>query len=193
MSPKGCANIRRASGWQTERPAIGNLQIISTAQQLRSRTDTHPSEAAVQNIDGLSILIVEEEYLLALSLVDALTDTGCKIVGPVGPLDDALDVVHANWIDAAILDVNLHGEKSYPVMDTLAQLGTPFVIYRGNPLSTLPVRYSDRPALIKPTDPATIITTLARAMANPDPTPPWPRHALEAPGAGSQNRIFSDS
>jgi CheY-like chemotaxis protein len=149
----------------------GTLSVLQRATyiyQLRSCTCAHPSEAAVQNINGLSILIVEDESLLALALLDALIQAGCKIIEPVGQLDVALDVVRISRIDAAILDVSLHGEKSYPVMDTLAELGTPFVIYTGYPLSLLPCRFSDRPALNKPTDSATIIEVLARAIANAD-------------------------
>jgi hypothetical protein len=66
------------------------LQRATYIYQLRSCTCAHPSEAAVQNINGLSILIVEDESLLALALLDALIQAGCKIIEPVGQLDVAL-------------------------------------------------------------------------------------------------------
>jgi CheY-like chemotaxis protein len=157
-----------ATPGQAERSPAGNLQIIPPFTNCIHAQGAHPLEAAVQNLNGLSILIVEDEYLLALSLMDALIDAGCKIIGPVDRVDAAFDAVRTNWVDGAILDVNLHGEKSYPVMDTLAEFRTPFVIYSGNQLSTLPSRFSDRPALMKPTDPETIITTLTRVVANAD-------------------------
>ena len=49
------------------------------------------------------------------------------MVGPAARVDQALAMIKAEAIDAAVLDVNLNGQTSYPVADALATRGVPFV------------------------------------------------------------------
>src|SRR5690348_4333048 len=61
------------------------------------------------------ILIVEDEYLIAQDMADDVRQLGFDVVGPVGRLGEAIDLVDTNSeIDAAFLDVNLNGEHVYP-------------------------------------------------------------------------------
>jgi CheY-like chemotaxis protein len=70
--------------------------------------------------DGLRLLLVEDEYLLALYLSEMLEDLGAQVLGPVASVADALELIDkAPEIDAAILDVNLAGEAVFPVADRL--------------------------------------------------------------------------
>jgi DNA-binding response OmpR family regulator len=56
------------------------------------------------------ILIVEDEYLIAVSLQDALENAGSVVVGPVPSVDKAIQKIESEPdIDAAVLDVNLGG------------------------------------------------------------------------------------
>ena len=56
------------------------------------------------------VLLVEDEELVALALVEELTRLGWSVVGPATSLEDAQDIVKSGvHLDAAILDVNLHG------------------------------------------------------------------------------------
>ena len=57
--------------------------------------------------EGCRILIVEDEFLIALFLQEALEDEGCRIVGPVGRVSEAVLLVGQGGIDAALLDAGL--------------------------------------------------------------------------------------
>src|SRR5471032_1103864 len=82
-------------------------------------------------LSGRRILVVEDEVMVAWALEDMLTGLGCAVVGPAARVKQALAMISAGAIDAAVLDVNLNGEKSYPVADALAVLGVPFVFSTG--------------------------------------------------------------
>ena len=77
------------------------------------------------------VLIVEDEYYLAADLELALKAQGAGVVGPICDLPDALSAVAKGGFDAAVIDVNLHGEFAYNVADALKRRGIPFVFATG--------------------------------------------------------------
>ena len=88
------------------------------------------------------ILIVEDEYLIAMMLRDGLEDVGSFVVGPVPSVEKALKAIAADPdIDAAILDVNLGGVMAYPVAEALITRKIPFVFTSGYEAATLRARY----------------------------------------------------
>ena len=101
-------------------------------------------------LSGRRVLVVEDETMVAWLLEDMLADLGCAVVGPAARVNQALAMLDAEAIDAAVLDVNLNGQMSYPVADALAARGVPFVFSTG--YSGLDMRdgYRDRPVLKKP-------------------------------------------
>jgi DNA-binding NtrC family response regulator len=74
-------------------------------------------------LSGRRVLIVEDEVMVAWALEDTLADIGCVIVGPAARVNQALAMIETEVIDMALLDINLNGEKSYPVSDALAARG----------------------------------------------------------------------
>src|SRR4051794_22900016 len=82
-------------------------------------------------LSGRRVLVVEDEMIVAWLLQDMLADLGCAVVGPAARVSQALAMIDAEAIDAAVLDVNLNGQKSYPVADALAARGMPFVFSTG--------------------------------------------------------------
>ncbi|QNQ11317.1 response regulator [Sphingomonas alpina] len=98
-----------------------------------------------------NILIVEDEPLIAMMLEDFLDVLGKKLAGSVDNIADALQLVEAGGIDAAILDVNLRGgEKSFPIADALARNGIPFVFASGGTSESISEAHRDRATLAKP-------------------------------------------
>ncbi|TIU30442.1 MAG: response regulator [Mesorhizobium sp.] len=77
------------------------------------------------------ILIVEDEFLIALHLADLLVEMGHRIAGTVDNLDEAIVFARDEQIDFAILDINLAGTRSFPVADVLNQRGIPFLFVSG--------------------------------------------------------------
>lgn len=83
------------------------------------------------SLKGLRVLIVEDSFLIAWSLRRMLTDLGCRVIGPVASVSQALPLLEAGECDAAILDVNLGAETSVPVAEALVRKGTPFFFVTG--------------------------------------------------------------
>lgn len=117
---------------------------------------------------GRRILVVEDEMMVAMVLETMLDDAACRIVGPFGRLAQALASAQRDSIDAALLDVNLHGEQVFPVADALAQRNIPFVFVTGYGAGGLPPRFKNRPALTKPYRVAAVLTALT-AILPPSP------------------------
>ena len=65
-------------------------------------------------------------------------------------LAQALDAASSEACDVALLDVNLAGERVYPVADILARRNVPFVFVTGYGSNALPVEYAERPRICKP-------------------------------------------
>ena len=98
-----------------------------------------------------TILIVEDEPLIAMMLEDFLDALGHGFAGPCDGVVSGLAAVHAGGIDAAILDLNLRGgETSAAIADALAQASVPFLFATGGSGDTIPDRHRDRPTLAKP-------------------------------------------
>lgn len=96
------------------------------------------------------VLVVEDENLIAMLLEDMLAELEYSIVGPVAVLREALEMARREAIDAAILDVNLNGEQTYPIAEVLAARDIPFVFSTGYGRESLPEQYQNRPILKKP-------------------------------------------
>lgn len=115
-----------------------------------------------ESLSGLRLFVVEDEALVAMLLEQMLEELGCEVVSLAGTVNQALDQVDtvAPKVDAAILDVNLGGERVYPVADALAELDVPFLFATGYGPSGLEDRYPDRTVLAKPYVEATLIKAL---------------------------------
>lgn len=104
----------------------------------------------MSNLSGLRVLVVEDEILVAWLLGDMLAELGCVVVGPAARVNQALAMVEAEAIDAAVIDLNLNGQRSYPIADALAARGVPFVISTGYQADRLQDGYETVPVLQKP-------------------------------------------
>lgn len=96
------------------------------------------------------LLVVEDEPLVALALEDQLADAGYEVVGPAFSLQEALRLAESEALDGAVLDINLAGEKVYPVADLLAKRDVPFVYVTGFGQAGMRASDEGRPLLQKP-------------------------------------------
>jgi DNA-binding response OmpR family regulator len=96
------------------------------------------------------ILVVEDEMLVAMVLEDQLTEAGCEVVGPAFSVEHAMRLGESEPLDGAVLDINLAGEKVYPVADLLAARNVPFVYVTGFGQAGLREADQGRPMLQKP-------------------------------------------
>ena len=112
---------------------------------------------------GLNVLVVEDVFMLALDIADQLTAAGCTVVGPAPTVQQALDKIDGIALDGAVLDVNLRGERSFPLAEHLARGGVPFIFLTGyDSVTVFPDTFRDTPKLTKPVDYDLLIEAVSR-------------------------------
>ncbi|MFB2564016.1 response regulator [Rhizobium sp. IMFF44] len=100
------------------------------------------------------VLVVEDEFFIAMELESVLTRSGFKVLGPASSVDQALDLLRNQRPDAAVLDVTLGGGKVTPVAVLLKSWDVPFVLASASDAAEL-ARHdvlAEAPNLGKPTD-----------------------------------------
>ena len=113
------------------------------------------------DFSGLVILVVEDDYYLAEELCLGLQDAGAQVLGPAPSVVDAMQVLAMHpKPDAAVLDVSLNGEVSWPIVDVLLALKVPVVLASGYEDFILPARYTALPRCVKPF----MLTTLTNRL-----------------------------
>jgi CheY-like chemotaxis protein len=102
-------------------------------------------------LNGLRVLVVEDEALVAMMLQSYLEELGCEVAAVASRLGEALEIlVSLVEIDLAVLDVNLAGEMSFPVAELLRSRGIPFLFATGYGTDGLPEELRNVPVLSKP-------------------------------------------
>ena len=103
-------------------------------------------------LKGLRVLIVEDWLPLAIEAKDRLESAGATVVGPVGRLARALQLAEQAEFDVALLDIDLNGERVYPVAHALRLRGIPFILMTGFGNPGLPEDLLSERVLEKPFD-----------------------------------------
>lgn len=102
------------------------------------------------SLEGLTILLVEDDFLAALDLTRLVEERAGKVAGPVGRLEQAQQLARSERLDGAILDVQLNGADSLPLADDLIARDIPVILVTGYDVATLPERFAETPRLPKP-------------------------------------------
>src|SRR6185312_11558135 len=105
---------------------------------------------APNDLAGRRILVVEDDWLIAVCIEEALHKLGCTVVGPVSKLDRALELAKSEVFDAAILDITIRGGQVFPVAESLRSRGIPFVFASGYGDWALPASFQGQTRLTKP-------------------------------------------
>lgn len=113
-------------------------------------------------LSGCRILVIEDEYFLAMELMALLEDKGAKVIGPVGNVDQALKQVLHDGFEVAVVDINLQGAESYSCADELKLQSIPFVFASAYHESFIPERFSDVHLWQKPYDHRALIEDITR-------------------------------
>jgi DNA-binding NtrC family response regulator len=83
-------------------------------------------------LDGLSILVVEDSWQVGIALKDLLRSMGSTVVGPAASTADAERLLSEDRPDAVIVDINLRGgELAYGLIDRLHDQGIPIIVISG--------------------------------------------------------------
>lgn len=123
-------------------------------------------------LQGKRILIVEDETLIAMVLEDILGDLGCEVVASCSSVTRALQVVDSGTkIDAAILDIELNEEKSWPVAAALTARGVPFTFSTGHGADAqIDSPFAAAPVLEKPFDEEGLTRILVQLLGASSPS-----------------------
>ena len=119
------------------------------------------------------VLLVEDEELVAMAMAEELKAHGWTVVGPATTLEEAQELVSSHGrLDAAILDIHLHGRWVHALAEQLKLRGVPFVICTGYELVDPDGRFGNVPLIAKPIAPHHLGATLdALLTATPLPAP----------------------
>ena len=99
---------------------------------------------------GKSVLVVEDEAIISFLLEDMLVELGAADVRIAANVGTALAMIGTQRPDLAVLDVNLGGERVYPVAETLETGGVPFVFTTGYGKTGLDPRWTKKAVVSKP-------------------------------------------
>jgi DNA-binding response OmpR family regulator len=113
------------------------------------------------------VMIVEDDVLLATDLADNMREAGHRVVGPFFSLDAAAEALATHKPDIVVLDIDLRGQRSFPIADTLACANVPFVWLSGSSPDIVPARHRGRPFASKPAAPAALLQLIARVLERP--------------------------
>ncbi|MGO8832948.1 MAG: response regulator [Roseiarcus sp.] len=110
--------------------------------------------------DGLRVLIVEDEALIAMQIEAELEAAGCTVVGPAPSAPQALRLIQHEAIDVAVLDYRLGHDTSREIAVKLVERNIPFAFVTGHDVSDLPNDLRGQICLAKPVGEGALIATL---------------------------------
>lgn len=121
-------------------------------------------------LQGLRVLVVEDNLLLAEVTRLLLEDSGCAVVGPAGRLARGLRLAQSEPLDGAILDINLHGEMSFPIAEVLRARDVPFIFVTGyEDRSIVPMAFRAARRLDKPVTDEQLLEAMVGAFSTKRP------------------------
>ena len=138
---------------------------IGDAFQPETAGDPPSGPLPVSALEGLSILLVEDEAIVAMDLELKLEQLGLDVAGPASSVNEAGDLLQRIRPDIALLDANLHGQKVDGIAETLAAMSVPFAFSTGYGREALPAAFDDIEILAKPFSDARLLAVLSRLAA----------------------------
>lgn len=141
------------------------VTTVADRRSLLGATSNWPDTGPpIRRFEGLRVLVVEDEYLVALLLEEDLRSAGCTIVGPHISLEAAVAAARDEAIGLAVLDVNLNGEMVYPLAEQLVARGVPLVFLTGYGIGHFPERLRTVSRVAKPHDRTALLREIGRAL-----------------------------
>jgi len=124
--------------------------------------NTSPSSRAASLLQGVRVLVVEDDALLLMELETILIGAGAEVIGVCRTVADGVTAAQQDGIAAAVLDVRIGRDTIAPVARQLASRGTPFVFYTGQVDNDPAIaEWRDHAIVAKPAKAATIVSAVA--------------------------------
>ena len=103
--------------------------------------------------------------MIAQDVAERLEREGADVVGPAPSVAASLRLVEKGGLDAAVLDVNLGQEDSFPVAQVLQTKGVPFLFSTGYNSADIPSEWQHVIATMKPLRVSDVVRILFRDLA----------------------------
>lgn len=116
------------------------------------------------------VLLVEDNLDLAQMMKEQLLESGYEVLD-TARVEEALHLVQTQQIHTAILDVNIGGEKVFPVAELLHQHGIPFV-FASSDRASVPSHHAERPFIEKPYQVGDVVGQIGTIIIGPLEQPP---------------------
>ena len=151
-------------------PAKFVQQVDAPANVPRALQPAQASAPAA--LTGHSVLLVEDQLVIALDVENMLAEFGIGTIHTVGTPGEALSALTGIEPDFAILDINLGSSTSIPVAEELRARGIPFVFATGYGDSVMiPPSLADASVVRKPYSPDALREALVEALGAPGGSP----------------------
>ena len=112
-----------------------------------------------------TVLVVEDEFIIALDLAETARDLGFDVQGPFAGKQAAFRYLEDHTPDFAILDVFTNDGEVYPLADALTEAGVPIIFHSGHvPPAEVAKRYPQAQAASKPCPPSELIAMMKGAL-----------------------------
>jgi DNA-binding response OmpR family regulator len=122
-------------------------------------------DSDVSALDGLRVIIVEDEAMLALCLSEVVEDEGCVVAGVAETVAEARTLAATATFDVAIIDLHLRGQQAYDVAASIIRNGHAIIISTGSDASKVPAEFHEWPILRKPYNDVAIFSAIKSAAA----------------------------
>jgi CheY-like chemotaxis protein len=117
-----------------------------------------------RTLAGRTILIVEDEPLIALEVQSAFSAAGANIMSAADS-SEALRMLSSSDPSAAVVDINLgRGDDCSAVCKRLSDRRIPFVFFTGDARADILLKWPDAPLLTKLADKQRVVEVVAGAL-----------------------------
>ena len=117
-----------------------------------------------RRLDGLRVLVAEDNVILSMHLASLLEDAGAEVVGPFPFAAEALAALETETLDAAMLDFELGEGSSAPIAARLTEQGVPFAFFTSHEAADLRPWSDTAPVLSKPADQAGVLAVMREVL-----------------------------
>lgn len=160
----GESDIAYEAGGVRARFLIPGKYIARTVKSDQRRRPDAPAEARSDNLDGVNILLVEDQLVIAMDVEMMLAGKGAGTIETAASPSEALRKLAHFTPDAAVLDVNLGTETSLPVAEELSRRKIPFVFATGYGDNIMVPQSFAAPTIRKPYDENALTRALNSAL-----------------------------
>ncbi len=106
--------------------------------------------------------MVEDDFVIAMDITDMLQEAGAVVLGPVGRVAEAIELLETldRYPDLAVLDLDLHGARSYSIADALDGRGVRVLFTTGYGSEAIAPQYRHHARIEKPVNQSDLLAAL---------------------------------